>query len=177
MDLWKGVRVVAKCTNCHFACDNKAQCGAGPANISLSVSSVGAHLGININGRTGGRAIRGIRRGYGEGRGATVLRSAWTCASREDPGSTPEWPVQDDCGIHSGKHSGAPGIFGAFLLRSSTTTYRSQTPRHHRNWRKEKMIGRQQRRRVGRQLFTVCTSASRRCALPIRLRLTGRFRR
>lgn len=47
MDLWKGVRILGKCTNCHFACDNKAQCGAVPTTIfqALPVSSVGARLG------------------------------------------------------------------------------------------------------------------------------------
>lgn len=48
MTLLNGVRVVAKCTNCHFASDSKVQCGAVPANgaPASNVSSAGAHLGL-----------------------------------------------------------------------------------------------------------------------------------
>lgn len=48
MTLLNGVRVVAKCTNCHFASDSKVQCGAVPANEApaSNVSSAGVHLGL-----------------------------------------------------------------------------------------------------------------------------------
>ena len=119
MTLWKGKRLLVKCTNCHFASDNKAQCGAVPAHPSqaLLVSLVGVHLMYFMVGNkfTGQRAGRGTQREHGYNRRASVCRSAWTYAPESSQTSTPEQRVQSYSRSHSGKHRGALSIFAEFL--------------------------------------------------------------